>query len=421
MVILYLSNHFAHGITEAQTASPRHQLALRIGEKKDVIVNCPVGRHISNPIKDFLVNLFPKRQRDGRVTYLFSPAVRLGSIGTGVSLILSAIFLFIYLKLTRVKISSIYGATITASAVGSVLNKMFKVPIVVHYGDPDFAREKGLSLFVLKFLEKLTFIWSKPNGVVYNDSNIYQYINSKFGVKNAYFLPQGGYGVYSSSQKSESHQFVVPATVGGRRISAGRNTYGRTPSLELGDVDSRSTAPLTVLYMGQINYPYRVDLLVDAAPKILDKHKNVKFLVIGKGSDLSSLIRKVNKNGLSEHFIFTGMIKHSELDGYILRADITLNLAKDWCSGMKIVHYMLLKKPIISMGEWYNRYNEFLINGENCLLVPPDANKLADAILELIENSELRDRIAENGLKTIKPYTWDFHVETTLKLLGEVN
>ncbi|GAG73250.1 unnamed protein product [marine sediment metagenome] len=70
-----------------------------------------------------------------------------------------------------------------------------------------------------------------------------------------------------------------------------------------------------------------------------------------------------------------------------------------------------MKKPVIVGNNPANR--ELFENRKNALMVEmADADALADAILELKENEELRERIAEEGYKT-------FREKCTLEVIGK--
>lgn len=63
-------------------------------------------------------------------------------------------------------------------------------------------------------------------------------------------------------------------------------------------------------------------------------------------------------------------------------------------------------------------YREMATDGETALVSPiKDAQGLADNMVRLIENDELRYRIAENGHQYIMQFTWDKSYDTLRKIL----
>jgi glycosyltransferase involved in cell wall biosynthesis len=65
---------------------------------------------------------------------------------------------------------------------------------------------------------------------------------------------------------------------------------------------------------------------------------------------------------------------------------------------------------------------DYAINEETALVVPPrDPKKMAEAILELMKNEELRERLKKAGIKKAKEFTWDRTADAVEKVFrGEV-
>ncbi len=65
-------------------------------------------------------------------------------------------------------------------------------------------------------------------------------------------------------------------------------------------------------------------------------------------------------------------------------------------------------------------YDEFAFDNDTALLCPPkDSEKLAENVIKLLKNDELRCKIAENGYKYIQRFTWEKSYEKLLKILAE--
>ena len=59
-------------------------------------------------------------------------------------------------------------------------------------------------------------------------------------------------------------------------------------------------------------------------------------------------------------------------------------------------------------------------NNYTGLLVEPTPEKIAEAIEKLIKNPKLREKLARNGLKEVKKYSWDKIVKQTEQVYREV-
>ena len=64
---------------------------------------------------------------------------------------------------------------------------------------------------------------------------------------------------------------------------------------------------------------------------------------------------------------------------------------------------------------------DYCKDGYNCLLVKTrNIESIANAIKRLIDDKELREKLAKNGLKTSKEYDWDKAVEEHEKILMDI-
>jgi len=58
-----------------------------------------------------------------------------------------------------------------------------------------------------------------------------------------------------------------------------------------------------------------------------------------------------------------------------------------------------------------------LRDGDDCLLTPPLPTPTADRLVRLVEDSELRRRIADAGLREIRRYRWDEQIDTVWRAM----
>ena len=64
--------------------------------------------------------------------------------------------------------------------------------------------------------------------------------------------------------------------------------------------------------------------------------------------------------------------------------------------------------------------DEYGVHQENCMMaMPTDLETMVDNVKRLIIDIELRDRIRENGLLTVKKYSWEASADKLIKLLNE--
>jgi len=143
--------------------------------------------------------------------------------------------------------------------------------------------------------------------------------------------------------------------------------------------------------------------LVDAAKIILSLPSSYLlpssyFLIVGDGSERKFLEEKVEKLGLKDKFIFTGM--RDDVAELMSIMDIYVQPSINEGMGKTIVLAELLGKPVVATN--VQGIPSVIINNETGILVPPkDPQKLAEVIVKLINDENLRTKMGENAKKWV--------------------
>jgi len=83
---------------------------------------------------------------------------------------------------------------------------------------------------------------------------------------------------------------------------------------------------------------------------------------------------------------------------------IATSLNEGW--GLPVGEAMICGQAVICTDN--GGYREMAINGQNSIVVPiKDYNAMANAIIQLIENDDMRISLANNGMNYIKSFTWE--------------
>ena len=142
------------------------------------------------------------------------------------------------------------------------------------------------------------------------------------------------------------------------------------------------------------------------AAKLLE-NEDVVFNIIGKLATYREAIDLAKDLGIS-NINFIDYVPYDRLADYMANADVCLGLfgATDKAkrtAAFKIAEAMAMARPVITAET--PAVKEFLLNRENALLCKiADERDLADKIIELKENKELREKIAQNGYNTYKEF-----------------
>ncbi len=136
-----------------------------------------------------------------------------------------------------------------------------------------------------------------------------------------------------------------------------------------------------------------------AAKIILSYHKNVTFLAMGDGMTGESIQSILDELDIEQGII----LKDHSVDylDYINAVDVSvLTSVVEGCSNV-ILESMALCKPVVATAVGGNP--ELVVEGKTGFLVPPnDPEKLARAIIKILEDPELGEYFGKNGQQRVK-------------------
>lgn len=148
--------------------------------------------------------------------------------------------------------------------------------------------------------------------------------------------------------------------------------------------------------------------------------KNAKLLIVGEGEERAKLEKLIIDLELKEHVLLTGYLENPY--SVISRCDIFCFSSLWEGFGNVIVEVMACGVPVIATRCPFGP-DEIITDGVNGLLVPvKDENAMTEAIIKLIENPELRKKLADEGKKRAEDFRAEKIVAEYEKLfLSEVN
>jgi len=189
---------------------------------------------------------------------------------------------------------------------------------------------------------------------------------------------------------------------------------GRETLAELG----LDPARLTILYIGQLEGAAHADLLVRAAPSVLERVPDAQFLIVGGGEQEEALRRQVDQSPAREAIHVTGYIASDRIPAIAAAADIGVAGFEDTeaarsKSPLKIAEYLASGKPIVAsrVGE-----TPWMLEGCGVTVDPGSAPALAEGIVSYARDPVRRRR---DGLaareRALRYFTWERGVETLLR------
>jgi len=149
-----------------------------------------------------------------------------------------------------------------------------------------------------------------------------------------------------------------------------------------------------------------LNYLLYAMPRILHEHPNVKLVIAGMGRETERL-KNIAKNLKIDHnVIFPGFVRGEEKFELMATADIFVQPSLSDAFAVSALEAMAVGRPVIITDRV--GLAGFLKNEECGLIVKPsNSDSLADAILKLLSDDNLRLRLGDKARKKAEEFDWN--------------
>ena len=157
-----------------------------------------------------------------------------------------------------------------------------------------------------------------------------------------------------------------------------------------------------ILFLGRIGEEKSIDVIMENMPIIFKTIKNAKFLIVGDGPSKEPLEEQAKSLNISDKVIFTGKVPWSEVPKYYNLGDVFVNASLTETQGLTFIEAMAAGIPIVA--KYAPNLTEFITNNKNGILVKKNSD-FSKAIINVLTNKKLSQKLAANGLETAKSYS----------------
>ncbi|NLY91149.1 MAG: glycosyltransferase family 4 protein [Firmicutes bacterium] len=175
-----------------------------------------------------------------------------------------------------------------------------------------------------------------------------------------------------------------------------------------------------VFYVGRLVFEKGLDLLLDAAPRILARREKVKFIIAGKGPYAEHLHNRARQMGLYHKFYFTGYIDDLTRNALFSAADVAVFPSFYEPFGIVALEAMAAGTPVVVTDT--GGLGEVVHHGKNGLKAfPNNPESLADNILWVLTYPEQAKALREQAYRDLETeYNWEKIAQRTIDVYTEV-
>jgi glycosyltransferase involved in cell wall biosynthesis len=137
--------------------------------------------------------------------------------------------------------------------------------------------------------------------------------------------------------------------------------------------------------------------LLEATRLVLDKRDTVHLVLVGEGAHAEKYAQRARQLGMEQHVTWTGLVQDPVREGVYAAADVVCQMSHwEEVFGYVIAEAMLCGKPVVATR--VGGIPEVVHDGVTGLLVPRgDTTRMAETILQLLDDPALRDRLGRAG------------------------
>jgi glycosyltransferase involved in cell wall biosynthesis len=168
----------------------------------------------------------------------------------------------------------------------------------------------------------------------------------------------------------------------------------------------------TIVYIGRLKKAKRPDLVIKAFKIVKRKISNAKLWVAGDG-----YLRKNLGKIAFDDVKFFGRVSEKDKIVLLSKAWVMVNpsVREGW--GLNTIEANACGTPVIAYD--VPGLKDSIVDGKTGLLIKEDGNveKLAEAIMTVLKDKELRITLSKNALEYSKNFSWDKSAEEFMKII----
>ncbi len=202
------------------------------------------------------------------------------------------------------------------------------------------------------------------------------------------------------AQSERIREALAPFEVPAERFAVVRNWVDPGPAPEL---QTPAAGELRILYMGWLRPIKGIDVLVQA---IIDhavawRERGVRFVICGRGSEEQRVRRVVSERSVDDLVEFRGWVAGADKEQALASADVVV--LPSFSEGMPNTLLEAMARGRACVASAVGGVPELIVSPEVGSLVPAgDAEALARAMLELVDDDERRARVGAAARRHIE-------------------
>lgn len=174
-----------------------------------------------------------------------------------------------------------------------------------------------------------------------------------------------------------------------------------------------------ILFVGGNMQRKGLQVLIEAAPLVVRRRPNVKFYIVGRDNNMSSMQKLCRYWGVEDRFVFFGWLPNEEVRHLYLEASVFAMPSLSEAFGVALLEAMASGVPVVATR--VGGIPEIIEHGINGLLVEPNnSTELAEAILRVLEDVNMASMLGQQGRITAQRFGMEQMIGCTYRVYESV-
>jgi glycosyltransferase involved in cell wall biosynthesis len=284
--------------------------------------------------------------------------------------------------------------------IGSILHKLYRIPNIstIHSSEITLIKKIPLSYIILQF--------------IYKNSNYIVSVSRHRAIEMIKLMK----GKYTNLDEKIN---IIPMGI--------KYDFKYTEK-DLNNIRYRYNVKTknVILFVGRLVEVKGCIYLLKSFKEIIDIINDITLIIIGDGPLKNELIKYTINNEINEKVIFTGIIKHEEVNHFYKISDVvvipSIIDSYGFQEGLPVVALEAFNNSIPVIGTNTLGITEVVINNFNGIIVEQkNSDELKDAIINLLNNKVIRNTFKNNAYATSYNYRWEIICEKYMKLIEKIS
>lgn len=174
--------------------------------------------------------------------------------------------------------------------------------------------------------------------------------------------------------------------------------------------------PFTIGFLKRLHPRYGPDVLVEAFGRVAATLPEPRLVMAGDGPMRSDLERRADELGIADRVQFTGRVDPADVPAFLERIHVLVNPSRSESFGVVLLE--AAAAGVATVATAVGGTAEAMIDGETGLLVPPESPEvLAEAIIRLAVDADMRVVLGEHGQEFAAVFEWDRCIDSMEQVL----